>query len=155
MWWQVWRTFNVFQRILHIFDGEFKGFIEFYNGCERTEQLGRDQLQCYSNDYTADTIRSTVRRRAKDILFLTALEVSSARNALLLTYLLARTTIRSASVRAKTLMIMQGRVHIGVGAQSTLGVHDIFAWKICLKINKLPEFYMILARKISKIPEFL
>ena len=58
-----------------------------------------------------------------------------------------------------------------VGAQSTLGEHNIFARlnarKICMKINKMPEFYMILAqkllntlifmiftRKINKIPEF-
>jgi len=27
--------------------------------------------------------------------------------------------------------------------------------KYVLKINKLPEFYMFLARKIIKIPEFL
>jgi len=47
---------------------------------------------------------------------------------------------------------------ISVGAQSTLGGHDIFARKMCMKkrkINKLPEFYMILAQKIVKIPEFL
>jgi len=41
---------------------------------------------------------------------------------------------------------------IGIGAQSTLGGHDIFAWKICMKINKMPEFYMIRAWKITKIP---
>ena len=47
---------------------------------------------------------------------------------------------------------------IGVGAQSTLGGgvgQDIFARKICTKINKMPEFYTILARKFIKIPEFL
>jgi len=44
---------------------------------------------------------------------------------------------------------------IGVGAQSTLGGHDIFARKICKKMNKMPEFYTIHAQKISKIPEFL
>jgi len=44
---------------------------------------------------------------------------------------------------------------IGVGAQSTLGGHDIFARKYVSKINKIPEFYMIPARKIIKIPEFL
>jgi len=37
---------------------------------------------------------------------------------------------------------------IGAGAQSTLGGHNIFA-------RKMPEFYMILARKIIKIPGFL
>jgi len=42
---------------------------------------------------------------------------------------------------------------IGVGAQSTLGGigQDIFV----RKINNMPEFYMILARTIVKIPEFL
>jgi len=35
----------------------------------------------------------------------------------------------------------------GVGAQSTLGEHQIFARKICTKNSKMPEFYMILARK--------
>ena len=44
---------------------------------------------------------------------------------------------------------------IGVGAQSTLGGHKIFARKICIKISKVPEFYMIRARKIIEIPEFL
>ena len=47
---------------------------------------------------------------------------------------------------------------IGVGAQSTLGGTTFFARKICrlLKINKLPEFYTIIARKkISKYPNFL
>jgi len=58
--------------------------------------------------------------------------------------------------------------NIGVGAQSTLGGHQIFARKICIKNSKMPEFYMILARKnyrntrifmifarkIYKIPEF-
>jgi len=43
---------------------------------------------------------------------------------------------------------------IGVGAQSTLGGHQIFALNICIKISKMPEFYIILARKIYKIPEF-
>ena len=32
---------------------------------------------------------------------------------------------------------------------------DIYARKMCMKINKMPKFCMILARKISKIPEFL
>ena len=45
---------------------------------------------------------------------------------------------------------------IGVGAQSTLGGgHKIFAGIICIKNQQMPEFYMILARKIIKIPEFL
>jgi len=43
---------------------------------------------------------------------------------------------------------------VGVGAQSNLGGHDIFARKICIKINKMPELYMIPARKIIKIPDF-
>ena len=33
--------------------------------------------------------------------------------------------------------------------------HDILARKYVSKINKMPEFYMIPARKIIKIPEFL
>jgi len=46
--------------------------------------------------------------------------------------------------------------NIGVGAQSTLGgttfLPEYYVWKI----NKLPEFYMILARKkLSKYPNFL
>ena len=43
---------------------------------------------------------------------------------------------------------------IGVGAQSILGRHQIFAQKYVLKISKMPKFYKILARKIIKIPEF-
>ena len=35
---------------------------------------------------------------------------------------------------------------IGIGAQSTLGGHDIFARKIY--IIKMPEFYITIARKI-------
>jgi len=46
-------------------------------------------------------------------------------------------------------------IRIGLGAQSTLGGHKIFARKICIKISKMPEFYIILARKIIKIPELL
>jgi len=54
---------------------------------------------------------------------------------------------------------------IGVRAQSTLGGHQIFARKICIKnqqkmaefymirARKMPEFYVIIARKIS-LPEF-
>jgi len=45
--------------------------------------------------------------------------------------------------------------YIGVGAQPTLGGHQIFTRKYVLKISKMAEFYMILARKIIKIPEFL
>jgi len=44
---------------------------------------------------------------------------------------------------------------IGVGAQSTLGGAQNFCPKNVLKISKMPEIYMILARKIIKIPEFL
>ena len=47
---------------------------------------------------------------------------------------------------------------VGLGAQSTLGGDQIFARKIYItdvKISKIPEFYMILARKIIKIQEFL
>jgi len=44
---------------------------------------------------------------------------------------------------------------IGVGAQSTLGGSKTFLPEnICIKINKMPEFYMIFARKINKMPEF-
>jgi len=45
---------------------------------------------------------------------------------------------------------------IGVGARSTLGGHDIFARKkYALKINKMPGFYVILARKITKTRIFI
>ena len=45
---------------------------------------------------------------------------------------------------------------IGVGAQPTLGRHDIFCPKnMYEKNNNMPEFYIIFALKISKIPEFL
>jgi len=45
---------------------------------------------------------------------------------------------------------------IGVGAQSTLGGGTKFLpEKYILKISKMPEFYMILARKIIKVPEFV
>ena len=37
---------------------------------------------------------------------------------------------------------------LGVGAQT------FFARKICRKNNKMPEFWVNLARKIIKIPEF-
>jgi len=46
-------------------------------------------------------------------------------------------------------------VRIGVGAQSTLGGTKLLPEKCVLKISKMPEFYMILAGKIIKIPEFL
>ena len=38
-------------------------------------------------------------------------------------------------------------VTIGVGAHSTLGAHN-FCPKNVLKISKMPEFYIIIARKI-------
>jgi len=41
---------------------------------------------------------------------------------------------------------------IGVGAQSTSGGTKLLPEKYVLKISKMPEFYMILARKIIKIP---
>ena len=41
---------------------------------------------------------------------------------------------------------------IGVGAQSTLGGTKFLPEKYVLKISKMPEFYIILARKIIKIP---
>ena len=44
---------------------------------------------------------------------------------------------------------------IGVGAQPTLGGTKFLPEKYILKINKMPELYMTLARKIIKIPEFL
>jgi len=37
---------------------------------------------------------------------------------------------------------------IGVEAQSTLRKRHFFASKMCIKINKMPEFYIIIARKI-------
>jgi len=40
----------------------------------------------------------------------------------------------------------------GVGAQSTLGGTPFMAEKYVWKINKMPEFYVILAWKINKIP---
>ena len=43
---------------------------------------------------------------------------------------------------------------IGVGAQSTLGGHNILPEEYVWKIYKMSEFYMILAWKINKIPEF-
>jgi len=44
---------------------------------------------------------------------------------------------------------------IGVGVQSTLGGTTFLPENMYEKNNKMPEFYMILVRKISKIPEFL
>jgi len=41
----------------------------------------------------------------------------------------------------------------GVGAQLTLG-ETFLPEKYVWKINKMPEFYTILARKMNKIPEF-
>jgi len=46
----------------------------------------------------------------------------------------------------------EGRPRIGVGAQSTVGGGTTFLpEKYVWKINEMPEFYMILARKIIKI----
>ena len=46
--------------------------------------------------------------------------------------------------------------YIGVGAQSTLGGGTTFLPEnMYNKINKMPEFYMFLARKIITVPEFL
>jgi len=38
---------------------------------------------------------------------------------------------------------------IGVGTESTLGVgaRHFFSENICMKINKMPKFYMMFARK--------
>jgi len=51
---------------------------------------------------------------------------------------------------------------IGVGTQSTIGGHKIFAQKISIKnqqnariLHDMPEFYVILAQKIIKIPDFM
>ena len=41
---------------------------------------------------------------------------------------------------------------IGVGAQSTLGGTKFLPENYVLKISKMPEFYIILAQKIIKIP---
>ena len=46
------------------------------------------------------------------------------------------------------------KLDIGIGAHSTLGGKTFLPPKIYM-INKIPEFYMILARKISKMPEFV
>jgi len=47
------------------------------------------------------------------------------------------------------------QVIIGLGTQSILGGTTFLLEKYTLKISKMPEFYMILARKIIQIPEFL
>jgi len=43
--------------------------------------------------------------------------------------------------------------HIGVGASQLSRGRDIFARYYVSKINKIPEFYIIFARKSNKIPE--
>ena len=43
---------------------------------------------------------------------------------------------------------------IGVGAQSTLGGTTFLPKKYASKVNKMPEFYVILAQKLSKYPNF-
>jgi len=51
--------------------------------------------------------------------------------------------------------LTNGIVDIGVGAQSTLAGHDIFARKnVYEKDYKMPEFYIIIARKWSEYPNF-
>jgi len=73
------------------------------------------------------------------------------------------TTVLPIMIQHRTvLIIIPLIIHIGIGTQSTLGGHDIFARKICIlpekyvwKINKMPEFYMFLAGKIIPIPEYL
>ena len=44
--------------------------------------------------------------------------------------------------------VIREGIAIGAGAQSTLGGTTLFARKICMKINKIPDFYIIIARKI-------
>ena len=44
---------------------------------------------------------------------------------------------------------------IGVGAQSTLGGSTFLPEKYVWKVNKMPGFYLILAREVIKITEFL
>ena len=46
-------------------------------------------------------------------------------------------------------------IGVGLGAQSCLREQDIFARKLCMKIFKKLKFYVIFARKIIKMPEFL
>ena len=46
------------------------------------------------------------------------------------------------------------KLDIGIGTHSTLGGKIFLPPKIYM-INKILEFYMILARKISKMPEFV
>jgi len=43
---------------------------------------------------------------------------------------------------------------VGVGAQSTLGGKTFLPEKYVQKVNKMPEFHTILARKIVKYPNF-
>ena len=60
------------------------------------------------------------------------------------------------TVNCRACTVVWWVISIGVGTQSTLGGHNIFfAGKYVWKINKVPEFYVILAWKISKIREFL
>ena len=47
-----------------------------------------------------------------------------------------------------------GDQDISVGAQSTLGGTTFLPEKYVWKINKMPEFYIILAQKIAKYPNF-
>jgi len=44
--------------------------------------------------------------------------------------------------------------HRRIGAQSTLGGHNIFARKMCMKINKMSEFLLYLPEKLTKFPNF-
>jgi len=50
---------------------------------------------------------------------------------------------------------MNAQDHTVVGAHSTLGGTKFLPEKYVLKISQMPEFYMSLAQKIIKIPEFL
>ena len=50
-------------------------------------------------------------------------------------------------------MLSAAMKSIGVGAQSTLGGTTFLPEKYVWKINKLPEFYTILARKLTKFPK--
>jgi len=51
-------------------------------------------------------------------------------------------------------LINEPQTNIGVGAQSTLGGTTFLPEKYVWKMNKMPEFYMILARNVIEIPEF-
>ena len=57
--------------------------------------------------------------------------------------------------KSRTTFVAIWDICIGVVAQSTLGGTTFLPEKYVWKINKMPEFYMILARKIITIPEFL